>query len=356
MLRHVFHRAVDVRVRVAYLFLLLLAVVYVQPAPVHADRVAHARYNQLLRCTAMTAVPEGEMTYYGTAWVVDKKRGWLMTAYHCTAGKKTVQIYYPKYHNDRIITQLPAYGRYRPATAKVIATDEHRDLALLQVNSIPSYFESLKIAHAPPAAGETVFTLGNPVGTGKVFQFRRAEVIRFGFSAVDARNTGMTVVGEFLTVQGDVISGFSGGAMINARGEVVGVAAAGLNDTQNVGYIGHTELRKFFGLDDRYTRVADPEQPMVGDWIVTVYENGERKGQGAFTFSEDGRYTMSKLVEHQRGRYAHLNDNRLIMRAEGYEVEQMQVEWDGLHRFVTTSGKQKFVFDRYGTLQMETNS
>jgi len=102
--------------------------------------------------------------------------------------------------------------------------------------------------------------------------------------------------------------------------------------------------------------VGAESYPQAFDWIVTVYENGERKGQGAFTFSEDGRYTMSKLVEHQRGRYAHLNDNRLIMRAEGYEVEQMQVEWDGRHRFVTTSGKQKFVFDRYGTLQMETNS
>ena len=294
------------------------------------------------------------MGYYGTAWLVDKNKGWFMTALHCTEGKNEIQLYYPEYYSGGLHTRLKAYGRLRSHTAKVIATDKHRDLALVKVNALPEYFQPLKIAQTAPQVGDDVFTLGNPVGTGKVFQFRRCEVVRFGFSAVDTSNTGMTVTGDFLTIEGDVISGFSGGAMINRRGEVVGVAAAGLTDTKNVGYIAHTELRKFFGLDDRYTRIADPQQPVVGDWIVTVYENNKRKGQGAFTFTEEGTYRMSKLVDYQRGRYA-LVSGKLMMRANDDGTESLEVEWDGRHRFITQSGDQTFIFDRYGTLKMETN-
>lgn len=322
----------------------------------HADRIADARYNQLLRATALTFVPlDDGMASYGTAWLVDKKKGWFMTAYHCTEGKSQIQLYYPEYYSRGLHTNLKSYGRFRSHKAKVIATDKHRDLALVKVNALPSYFEPLKVATDAPSEGEDVFTLGNPVGTDKVFQFRRCEVVRFGFSAVDARNTGMTVTGDFLTIKGDVISGFSGGAMINARGEVVGVAAAGLNDTKNVGYIAHTELRKFFGLDDRYTRVANPDRPVVGDWIVTVYENNERKGQGAFTFTSEGTYRMSKLVDYQRGRYAFVS-GKLMIRAEGHDLEEWNMDWDGNHRFTTIAGEQTFVFDRYGTLKMETNN
>ena len=337
------------------LLTLVTVVLLTHSVSAHADAIADARYNQLLRATALTFVPmDDDMGYYGTAWLVDKNKGWFMTAYHCTEGRREIQLFYPEYHSRGLHTKLESYGRFRSHTAKVIATDKHRDLALVKVNALPSYFEPLKIAKDAPTEGEDVFTLGNPVGLEKVFQFRRCEVIRFGFSAVDTRNTNMTVVGDFLTIQGDVIGGFSGGAMINTRGEVVGVAAAGLNDTKNVGYIAHTELRMFFGLDDRYTRIADPDRPVVGDWIVSVYEDDKRTGQGAFTFTEEGTYRMSKLVDYQRGRYA-LVEGKLMMRADGHGLEQLDVEWDGRHRFVTNSGDQTFVFERYGTLTMETS-
>jgi Do/DeqQ family serine protease len=114
---------------------------------------------------------------------------------------------------DRVRVEL--HDR-RSFDAKVIGSDEASDLAVLKIDgdNLPTVpFGDSEAVHV----GDIVLALGNPLGVG--------QTVTMGIISAKGRATGLGdgSFEDFLQTDAPINSGNSGGALINTRGELVGI-------------------------------------------------------------------------------------------------------------------------------------
>ncbi len=138
----------------------------------------------------------------GTGFYISKE-GHLLTANHVVGSSKLVKI-------------KTATGRVLPG--EVLSCDPKRDVALLKTAAVP--FDPLPIRTSDPGAGEEVFAIGSPLGD--VFNGSITRGVVSGYRD--------TPGGRFLQSDVSILPGNSGGPLVDAAGQVVGIAdlAAGL--------------------------------------------------------------------------------------------------------------------------------
>lgn len=100
--------------------------------------------------------------------------------------------------------------------AEIVGYDETRDLALLRASG--SDFEALPLAASAPSVGDPVVAIGNSRGA---FDGGRAGRVTALNASLDATFPSGLVASSMPLAPGD-----SGGPVLNARGEVVGVSTA----------------------------------------------------------------------------------------------------------------------------------
>jgi len=133
--------------------------------------------------------------------------GYILTNYHVVDGA------------DRISVEL---GDGRTLDAKVIGTDQPSDLALVKV-------DATNLSAAPfgdsdnAQVGDVVLAIGNPLGVGKT--------VTMGIVSAKGRTTGQASSDgdrnyqDFLQTDAPINHGNSGGALVNTKGEVIGINA-----------------------------------------------------------------------------------------------------------------------------------
>ncbi|HJZ75134.1 MAG TPA: DegQ family serine endoprotease [Vicinamibacterales bacterium] len=104
----------------------------------------------------------------------------------------------------------------RTLTAKLIGTDKPSDLALLKVNASDLHPIALGNSDAV-RVGDVVLALGNPLGVG--------QTVTMGIISAKGRSTGVGDGGyeDFLQTDAPINHGNSGGALVNTKGELVGI-------------------------------------------------------------------------------------------------------------------------------------
>jgi Do/DeqQ family serine protease len=117
----------------------------------------------------------------------------------------------------------------RTLTAKVIGSDKPSDLALLKVNA--SDLHPLTLGNSDNVqVGDVVLAVGNPLGVG--------QTVTMGIISAKGRATG-TGDGsyeDFLQTDAPINHGNSGGALVNTKGELVGINSQILSNTgENIG-------------------------------------------------------------------------------------------------------------------------
>jgi len=138
-------------------------------------------------------------TGLGSGIITDSK-GYILTNYHVIS--KADQI-------------LVALQDGRLFTASVIGSDRITDLAVLHIEGedLPVIPQSQKYQ---PRVGDIVFAIGNPYNLG--------QTVTQGIISATGRN-GMSSSGrqDFLQTDAAINEGNSGGALINSRGDLVGI-------------------------------------------------------------------------------------------------------------------------------------
>lgn len=120
-----------------------------------------------------------------------------------------------------------ADGQWR--TGKVVGDDPYTDLAVVQVDDLPSAADPLSIAEDNPEPGERVAAIGNPMGldgtitVGYVSGTNRSSPTGSGFA-----------IPETIQTDAAVNPGNSGGPLLTLDGTVVGVNRAKTGD--NIGF------------------------------------------------------------------------------------------------------------------------
>jgi len=148
---------------------------------------------------------QGEVASSLGSGVIVDARGYILTNQHVVD------------RADQIRVQL-ADGRI--ADARVVGADNPTDLALLKIDlgGLPvmamGRSDTLQI-------GDVVLAIGNPYGLGQT-------VTQGIVSATGRWQVGLTLIGDFIQTDAAINVGNSGGALVNARGELVGINIATL--------------------------------------------------------------------------------------------------------------------------------
>lgn len=146
--------------------------------------------------------------------VIVRHDGLILTNNHVIAGASRISV-------------TLADGR-RFSDAQVVGTDPATDLALLRVraNNLPAikWGDSRALE-----VGEWVLAIGNPYGLSQTVT---AGIV----SAKGRRDVGISVYEDFIQTDAAINPGNSGGALVNIRGELVGINTAILSQSGgNVG-------------------------------------------------------------------------------------------------------------------------
>jgi len=139
----------------------------------------------------------------GSGVVVDARRGYILTNHHVVDGvdKITVTL------RDR-----------RRLDAKVIGSDRESDLAVIQIPS--NNLTALTLADSDALrVGDFVVAIGNPFGLGQT-------VTSGIISALGRSGLGIQGYEDFIQTDASINPGNSGGALVNLRGELVGINTA----------------------------------------------------------------------------------------------------------------------------------
>ena len=112
----------------------------------------------------------------------------------------------------------------RTFTAKLIGTDKASDLALIKVTA--SDLQAIALGNSEAVkVGDVVLALGNPLGVG--------QTVTMGIISAKGRSTGVGDGGyeDFLQTDAPINHGNSGGALVNMKGELVGINSQILSES-----------------------------------------------------------------------------------------------------------------------------
>jgi hypothetical protein len=172
--------------------------------------------------------PDGQ----GTGWVVDRGKKLLLTCQHVVGQREQVAVIFPMYEGGKLVSQRDFYVKNaQPIAGRVLRRDATRDLALIELGSLPDGVVELNLAGAAPEAGDTVHAIGCPGPSFAMWVYGNG-MVRQVTDAVwtdDSRTKrSMRVIEHQIPLN----PGDSGGPLLNDRAELVGVNQGGRGDAQ----------------------------------------------------------------------------------------------------------------------------
>lgn len=134
--------------------------------------------------------------------------GYIITNHHVIEGAEQIQV---AVHDGRVL----------PAT--VVGTDSESDLAVLRVDPEDRELPAITLSSGDGlAVGDIVLAIGNPYGIG--------QTVTMGIVSATGRDElNVATYENFIQTDAAINIGNSGGALINSRGELVGINTAVLN-------------------------------------------------------------------------------------------------------------------------------
>ncbi len=134
--------------------------------------------------------------------VIFSSSGYVLTNTHVINGADDIQV-------------LLDDGRV--SKAQVVGSDAETDLAVLKIDAgnLP---EITVPADSAADVGDVVLAIGNPVGLGKT--------VTMGIVSATGRQLRMSAYEDFIQTDAAINAGNSGGALVNASGELIGINTA----------------------------------------------------------------------------------------------------------------------------------
>jgi S1-C subfamily serine protease len=142
----------------------------------------------------------------GSGFVIDKA-GYIVTNYHVVGGARTVQVSFS--NNDSM-------------NAKIIGKDPATDIALLKVQASSRALKALDLGNSDNVeVGDEVAAIGNPLGLDRSITLGIVSALHRSLTSPEG-----TPIDRVIQTDAALNHGNSGGPLLNAQGQVVGVSSA----------------------------------------------------------------------------------------------------------------------------------
>jgi Do/DeqQ family serine protease len=148
-------------------------------------------------------LPQQERSSVGSGVIIDAKKGYILTNHHVIDEASDIAV---TLQDKRVFT------------AKVIGGDKDTDVALLQIEA--QNLTALSMGDATALrVGDYVVAVGNPFGLG--------QTVTSGIvSALGRSQLSIEGYEDFIQTDASINPGNSGGALVNLRGELIGINTA----------------------------------------------------------------------------------------------------------------------------------
>jgi S1-C subfamily serine protease len=186
-----------------------------RPAPAENVTVLARQVDLSVVDTITFAEPAGTQIL-GTGIIVSSS-GLVLTDYHVVRGDLFIGV------------RIGGVGLVRPAS--IVIDDPSDDLALLQIQGggavTPAELETSSTA----AVGDRVIAIGNAQGLEIAPRAAAGRLLALGRTVSYGVGSTTVSLAGIIEAATPIFTGDSGGALVNAQGRVIGVIAAGSDDT-----------------------------------------------------------------------------------------------------------------------------
>lgn len=205
----------------------------------------------------------------------------------------------------------------REYNARIIGTDKTSDLALIKVDG--KNLPAIQIGNSDDLkVGEWVLAVGNP--------FNLNNTVTAGIVSAKARSLGANGVESFIQTDAAINSGNSGGALVNTRGELVGINAMLYSQTGSYsGYgfaIPTTIMTKVVEDLKKYGTVQRAVLGIMGANVLDWKDKQKEEGKDLDLGTNEGIY-VSKVENNSAGEAAGLKEGDVIVAVDGKKVTKM---------------------------------
>ena len=205
----------------------------------------------------------------------------------------------------------------REYNARIIGTDKNSDLALIKIDG--KNLPAIQIGNSDDLkVGEWVLAVGNP--------FNLNNTVTAGIVSAKARSLGANGVESFIQTDAAINSGNSGGALVNTRGELVGINAMLYSQTGSYsGYgfaIPTTIMTKVVEDLKKYGTVQRAVLGIMGANVLDWKDKQKEEGKELDLGTNEGIY-VSKVESNSAGEAAGLKEGDVIVAVDGKKVTKM---------------------------------
>ncbi len=206
----------------------------------------------------------------------------------------------------------------REFNARIIGTDPTTDLALIKIDG--KDLPTLPIGDSDKLqVGEWVIAVGNPFGLNNT--------VTAGIISAKARTLGQNGVESFIQTDAAINRGNSGGALVNTKGELVGINAMLYSETGSyAGYgfaIPTTIMNKVVADLKEYGTVQRALLGIRGSDVINYINQQKEEGKEAPDLgTNDGVYVAS-VEDNSAGAEAGLQEGDVIVAVDGKTVTKM---------------------------------
>ncbi len=202
-------------------------------------------------------------------------------------------------------------------SARIVGTDKTTDLALIKING--QNLPAITIANSEDIkVGEWVLAVGNPLGLNNT--------VTAGIVSAKARSLGANGVESFIQTDAAINAGNSGGALVNTRGELVGINAMLYSQTglySGYGFAIPTAIMNKVVEDlKQYGTVQRALIGIQGIDVKNYVDSQKDQGKEIDLGTMEGIY-VAKVTEGGAAEEAGIKEGDVIVEADGQKVTKM---------------------------------
>jgi len=239
-----------------------------------------------------------EVKSLGSGVIIDADAGYIVTNHHVIEGADEIAV---TLHDGQ---QLEA---------KVVGSDPEADVAILKVEQ-----EKLKLTHIPFAdsselrVGDFAVAIGNPFGLGQT-------VTSGIISALGRTGLGIEGYEDFIQTDASINPGNSGGALVNLRGELIGINTAILasGGAGNVGIGFAIPINMVRELTDQLIEYGEVRRGMLG----VIMQNLTPELARAFGLDMHQGVVISQVIDDSAADKAGLKAGDVVSEINGVAVK-----------------------------------
>ncbi len=226
--------------------------------------------------------------------VIVSPDGYILTNNHVVNGASDIKVF---------------LSDQREYTAKVVGTDPKTDIAVLKINA--SGLPAMTLGDSSQIEiGDIVLAIGDPLGIG--------ETVTMGIVSAKGRGgLGIETYEDFIQTDAAINPGNSGGALINARGECIGINTAilsGSGGNQGIGFAIPVNMAR--GVMDQILKHGK----VIRGYLGVTIQNVTPEIAQAFGLSQGGGALVGSVTPDSPAAHAGIEKGDIILELNGQPI------------------------------------